>query len=220
MRERPLPALVAATDDERLAGAGFTDRLEALLAAGCPAVLLRGGRLPARRLYNLVCEGRERCTAHGAELWVGDRVDIARVCGADGVQLPERGLSIAGARRGIGPGVRIGRSVHSSEAALTAAGDGADHLVVGTIFATATHPGTEPSGAVFLTTVRAALDARGMSVPLLAIGGMTPERVQAVMEAGAAGVVAIRALWDAEDPATAVREFLARFGRGPDETLH
>ncbi|HUP01386.1 MAG TPA: thiamine phosphate synthase [Gemmatimonadota bacterium] len=216
MHERPVPRLVAATDDERLSRPDYRERLEALLAAGCPAILVRAKRLGGRDLYKYVCYTRERCAARGAELWVGDRADIARAAEADGLQLPERGLSMAGARRAIGPPScdgprpRIGRSVHSFDGALAAAGEGADHIVVGAIYATVSHPGVEPARPELLARIRAALDARGLPIPILAIGGLTPERAAEVGAAGAAGVVAVRALWDAEDPTRAVHAFLER----------
>ena len=115
------PLLVAATDDARLAAADFDARLEALLAGGCPAVWLRSRSLDARALLARARALRERCTAHGAALWVGDRADVAALAGAAHVQLPERGLSVAGARRAAGAGVTVGRSVHSAGAARAAA---------------------------------------------------------------------------------------------------
>jgi thiamine-phosphate pyrophosphorylase len=205
--------LVAATDDERLARPDFAERLEALLAAGCPAVWLRSRALGGRDLLALARDVGARSAKHGARLWVGERADVAAIARAHAVQLPERGLSVAGARRAAGRGIAVGRSVHSEEAALAAARDGADHLVVGTIFPSESHPGGAAAGPALLSDVRAALSAAGLSVPLIAIGGMTPERAGEARRAGADGVAAIRALWDAEDPAGAVRAFLAALRR-------
>ena len=207
------PLLVAATDDERLARADFPARLAALLAAGCPAVWLRSRALGGRDLLALARDVGVRCAEHGARLWVGERADIAAIARAQAVQLPERGLSVAGARRAAGRGIAVGRSVHSVEAALEAAREGADHLVVGTIFPSESHPGAATAGPALLSDVRAALGAAGVSVPLIAIGGMTPERAGQALHAGADGVAAIRALWDAEDPSGAVRSFLAALRR-------
>lgn len=208
------PRLVAATDDELLARSDFAERLEALLEAGLPAVLVRDGRAVGDRArLDLLADIAGRCRRHGAELWIGDRVDLARVAGADRIQLPERGLSIAGARAAA-PGLPIGRSVHGLEAAVEAVRMGADHLVVGTIFASPTHPQIEPAGPDLLRSIGAALDA--VAPPLLAIGGLTPERVREAVAAGARGVVAIRALWSAGEPRRAVERFLdALEGVGP-----
>jgi thiamine-phosphate diphosphorylase len=203
-----VPLLLAATDEARIARPEFRDRLEALLEAGCPGIWLRAPGLGARELLAVAREVAERCAAHGAALWIGDRADVAGIVGARAVQLPERGLSIAGARRVVGPGVGIGRSVHSVAAAVAAARDGADHLVIGTVFESRTHPDRPAGGPAFVTEAREALVAEGLHTPLVAVGGMTPARAVEAVRAGAAGVAAIRALFDTPDPGGAARAFL------------
>jgi thiamine monophosphate synthase len=111
--------------------------------------------------------------------------------------------------------VGVGRSVHSLEAAIAAAREGADRLVVGTIFASESHAGREVAGPSLLRRVKAALAADGEGPPLFAIGGMTPERAPAALRAGADAVAAIRALWEPEDPGAATRAFLAALRRPP-----
>lgn len=208
------PFLVAATDDERLAAPDFDARLEALLAAGCSAVWLRSRALDARALLARARSLRARCDAHGARLWVGDRADVAALAGADHAQLPERGLSVAGARRAAGPAVSIGRSIHSAGAARAAAREGVDLVVAGTLFATGSHPDRVAAGTSFLVEVRAALASEGRDdLPLVAIGGLTPDRAAAAIAAGAHGVAAIRALWEADDPGAATRAFRAALRR-------
>ena len=208
------PLLVAATDDERLAAGDFDARLEALLDAGCSAVWLRSRALGSRELLARARSMRERCDAHDAVLWVGGRADVAALAGAGHVQLPERGLSVAGARRAAGPGVSVGRSVHSAGAARAAAREGADLLVAGPVFETRSHPAREAAGLALLRDVRAALAEEGRAdLPLVAIGGLTPERAAATVGAGADGLAAIRALWEAVDPGAAARAFLAALRR-------
>jgi thiamine-phosphate diphosphorylase len=129
--------------------------------------------------------------------------------GARAVQLPERGLSVAGARRAAGPGVAVGRSVHSVAAAIAAAREGADHLVVGTVYESRTHPGRTAAGSGLVAGIRAALEAEGLHIPLVAVGGMTPARAIEAIRAGAGGVAAIGGLWDDPDPGAAARAFLA-----------
>ncbi len=204
----PCPRLVAVSDGARLARPDALARIEALARAGCPAILLRGGTLSGRRLYELTRAAVAVCRDAGALLWVGDRADVALAAGADGVQLPARGLSIGGARR-WGPALRIGRSAHSAEEAARAAAEGADHVILGAVFATASHPEAAPGGAPLVSAARDAIGALGLATPILAIGGLTPERASAVLAAGAWGAAALSALWDADDPAAAVAAFRA-----------
>lgn len=203
---RPIPRLVAATNEDLLTTPGFLGRLDELLGAGCPAVWLRAGRIGAGRFLAIAGEAVGRCADRGAELWVGDRADVAAAVGADGVQLPERGLPVQAARRVVGEGVRIGRSVHGVGSAADAVGEGADHLVVGTIYPTTTHPGIEPAGPERIRRVAEVVG--GDRIPLIAIGGITPERTGEALAAGAHGVASLRALWAAPEPAEAVAAFL------------
>jgi thiamine-phosphate diphosphorylase len=203
-----VPLLLAATDDARIAREDFQDRLEALLGAGCPGVWLRAPGIGGRELLVLARGVAAVCAVRGAALWIGDRADVARLVGAHAVQLPARGLSIAGARRAAGARVAVGRSVHSAAAAIAAAREGADHLVVGTVYETPTHPGRPAGGTALVREVREALAAEGLDTPLVAVGGMTPARAAEAVGAGAAGVAAIRSLWDARDPGGAARAFL------------
>ena len=100
----------------------------------------------------------------------------------------------------------IGVSVHSVAEAGQAAEEGADYLMAGNVFETASHPGRPAQGVGLVREV-----AR-LGLPVIAIGGLTPGNVAAVRDAGAYGVAAIRALWQVEDPATAVALLLESFG--------
>ena len=137
-----------------------------------------------------------------AAVIVSARPDIARAAGAHGVQLGAGDLSVADARVVFGSGW-IGRSVHGLEEARAAVGEGADFLLVGTVFESQTHPGQHPLGLPVLAAI-----AR-LGLPVIAIGGVTPERAASVRDAGAWGVAAITALWHAADPYAAATALLA-----------
>ena len=205
--------LVAATDDRQLARPDFDARLDRLLESGCPAVWLRSRALGVREFLPLARAVRAACDRRGAELWIGDRADVAALAGADAVQLPDRGLSVAGARRVVGAGVTIGRSVHPVEAATAAAREGADRIVAGTIFTSASHPGRQPAGPGLLREIRAALEGGAARTTLYAIGGVDRNRVESAIRAGADGVAAIGALWDSDDPGAAARALLEALRR-------
>lgn len=95
-----------------------------------------------------------------------------------------------------------GGSVHSVEAACEAAAQGADYLVAGTIFASQSHPGIAPAGLGFLRDVCAAV-----SVPVLAIGGVTPQNLELCLEAGAAGVAVLSPIMRAANPQVSAQAY-------------
>ncbi len=124
---------------------------------------------------------------------------LARTVGAAGVHLPGTVGAISAARATLGPGALIGRSVHSVAEARRAAAEGANYLILGTIFATASKPGREPAGLALVAEVVAAT-----ALPVIAIGGITEENVAATLRAGAWGVAVMSTILTAADPALAV----------------
>ena len=200
-----LPPLHAVTDDSLLARADFPELARAVLDAGGQGVALhlRGRCTSGALLHELSVGLHEPARSAGALLLVNDRVDVALVAGLDGVHLGGLSLPAAVARRLLPEGCRVGVSVHDPEGAGAASGE-ADYLMVGTVFATPSHPGRTGSGPEGVARVRAAV-----GVPLLAIGGVTPERVPVLLAAGAHGVATVRGIWAAARPAAAVAQYLA-----------
>jgi thiamine-phosphate diphosphorylase len=200
---RPLPRVHAFTDRALLAAPELGIRAAAI-AAGGSAVALHARAREATGA--VLAAGAQRLVALArppeAAVFVSGRPDIAAALGANGVQLAKDDLTPADARRVL-PHGWIGRSVHSRVEAEEAVAEGADFLVVGSIYETASHPG-QPAGG--LTLVR---ETVGLGRPVIAIGGITPERAVEVKDAGAYGVAAIRALWQAADPAAATLAMLA-----------
>lgn len=122
--------------------------------------------------------------------------------GIHGVHLPEGRLTVEATRRILSPGDLVGRSVHSVDAACEAAAQGVDYLVAGTIFASQSHPDRPPAGLGFLRDVCAAAP-----VPVLAIGGVTPQNLKLCLEAGAAGVAVLSPIMRATDPKAAAQAY-------------
>ena len=118
---------------------------------------------------------------------ISSRCDIAIAVGAAGVNLPEKDITVTDARRLLGPQRLVGRSVHSSNAAREADRQGADYVIFGPVWASATHPGADGQGLGALAKV-----VRSVKIPVLAIGGVTRERIAECVAAGAAGYAAIR----------------------------
>jgi thiamine-phosphate diphosphorylase len=186
----------------------FAARAEAVLAAGdsrC-ALQVRGHGLDGGRLWETASRLAVAARRVGAEIWINDRIDVALGIRADGVQLGKASLPTREARRLLGGSVWIGRSVHAAEEATAARSEGADMALLGHVYETATHPQAKPLGPGIL---RQAAAAR----PIVAIGGITPDRVEEVMEAGAWGVAVVSGVWDATDPAAAARSYLEALER-------
>jgi thiamine-phosphate pyrophosphorylase len=144
------------------------------------------------------------CRRRDVPLLVNDRVDVALAAGADGVHLPGDSFRVAEARALLGERALIGVSTHAPEEVAAAAAEGADFAVFGPVFET-------PSKAAYgapqgLERLGAAV--RAASLPVLAIGGMTPERATAARRIGAAGAAVVSAILAAPDPAAAAREFV------------
>lgn len=197
-----MPMLCMVTDRRRCKGRRLEDVVDAAVGGGAGMVQLREKDLPAADLHALGLRLRD-VVGDRALLFVNDRVDVALACGADGVQLGERGLPIGAARRVAGDRLLIGRSVHSAAGAAAAARAGADLITLGTIFATASHPG-EPTGGLALITDAAA----ACGAPTLGIGGIDAANAGSVIVSGADGVAVISAICGSDDPGRAAADLL------------
>ena len=200
---RPLPRLFAMTTDSICRAADFGVRAAAI-AAGGPAVALVV-RAPGSTTAQQAAFA-ERVTALArppeAAVFVHARPDLARAVGAEGVHLRLGDLAPGDARRVLGDGW-IGCSVHTREEAQAALDGGADYLVAGSVFETASHPARPAMGLAWLAGIAK------LGPPVVAIGGITPARAVQVREAGGWGAAVISAAWEATDPAAATTALLA-----------
>lgn len=195
-----LPRLHVVTDTSVLEADDFLGRATEIAHQGPVAMHVRG-ELPGKRLYEIVSELAQ--AAPNAVLAVNDRVDVAVTAGVPVVHLPERGLPLKEVRTLVGTDVIVGRSLHSQENAQAALDEGADYAFLGPIFETSSHPGRTPLGTAAL---------RGVQGRVIAIGGITPDRIPECIDAGAYGVAAISALLGSPDPGAAAREMLLLLG--------
>ena len=176
------------------------ERVARAVEGGVNLVQLREKDLAGGQLLRLA-ERLRRVTQGSALLFVNEKVDVAMASGADGVQLGEHAMPVETARRLAGSDLLIGRSVHDLEGALAAESQGADLLIVGTVFPTDSHEGPRSSG----TGVLSRLSTTAI-IPCIGIGGVGPLNAGEVIDAGASGVAVIRAVLAAEDPARAASE--------------
>ena len=196
----PHPILCLVTDHTYAQHQSLSAPVAMAIAGGVNMVQLREKELPGRELLALAQEMRE-VTQDKALLLVNERVDVALAAGADGVQLGEGAMPVEAVRELAGEQLLIGRSVHSSEGAQEAEAQGADFLIVGTTFPSASKPGMAPAGPELLSRI-----ARAVTIPFLAIGGVNRENVDQVMEQGCSGVAVISAILGAVDPGQASRD--------------
>jgi thiamine-phosphate pyrophosphorylase len=198
--------LYLCTDARRQAG-DLPRFLDAVLGAGVDIVQLRDKQLEAREELELLGVFAGACQRHGRLLAVNDRADVALAAGADVLHLGQGDLPVPVARRILGAGPLIGRSSHSpAQAGAAAREDGVDYFCAGPVWATPTKPGRPAAGLGLLSQVA----ARRPDRPWFAIGGITLDRLDEVLAAGATRVVVVRAITGAEDPASAARAFARR----------
>jgi thiamine-phosphate pyrophosphorylase len=145
-------------------------------------------------------------------LIINDRLDIALAVDADGVHLGDDDLPVAVARAQLGEDAIIGRSVSTVEAAEAAERAGADYLGVGAIYTTGSKDVDDDENGIGVDVVTEIADA--VEIPLVGIGGVTPERTPDVIEAGADGVAVITAITQAADPERATRKLGEAVERG------
>lgn len=174
---------------------GILTLTEAAVAAKINLLQLREKNLSARNLYTLVLRTTEITRGSAMRLLVNDRADIAMAAGADGVHLTSQSLPASVIRGAFGTSFVAGVSTHTLEEAVKARDSGADFVVFGPIFETASKKMYgRPVGTQKLSEVTGELG----NFPVLGIGGITLEKCSEVFSAGAAGIAAIGLFNDPE----------------------
>jgi thiamine-phosphate pyrophosphorylase len=200
--------LYLCTDGRRERG-DLPEFLDAVLGAGVDIVQLREKGLEAREELELLEVFGDACRRHGRLLAVNDRADVALAAGADVLHLGQDDLPVPVARRILGPGPLIGRSSHDHGQSGTAASEpDVDYFCAGPVWPTPTKRGRPGTGLGLIRHVAASRPER----PWFAIGGISLDRLDEVLAAGATRVVVVRAITEAGDPAAAARAFAARLG--------
>ena len=201
-----------------------TDRLESRLpleaalrqatAGGVDAIQVREKGRPAQEVLAATAAA---LAAGAGQVLVNDRADVALASGATGVHLPARGLPVDTARRLLprADGWLVGASVHSVAEAQAAAAAGADYVTFGHVFQSDSKPGLPPQGTGALRRV-----VEAVPVPVLAIGGIEPGNVAAILETGCAGVAVIRSVLAAEDPRRAAAALSAAMAAARGRPRH
>lgn len=197
--------LYVVTDDRLPQGRSHVEVARAALAGGARVIQLRDKQRDAGELLPAAREIAALCRAAGALFVVNDRVDLAVACDADGAHLGQTDLPLQEARRLLGPDRLLGISVENVEQVRIAEAQGADYLGVGPIFGTATK--ADAGDAVGPEQLQRFQSVT--TLPLVAIGGISLERVPEAIAAGAHSVAVISAVSAAPDPEAATRALAA-----------
>jgi len=209
--------LIVITDEALARPRALSDVVREALAAGAPTIQLRLKGGSARELFVAALTLIPIVRSAGGLFIVNDRLDVAMAAGADGVHLGPDDPPVTDARAVVAEtlgaaadGFILGCSVDTPDAAARAGVEGADYLGVGAVYATANK--SDAGDVIGLEGLKRVVEA--VSIPVVAIGGIIPERADAVAETGACGAAVIGAVMGSPEPAEAVRALLSPFG-GP-----
>lgn len=194
------------TDRRQARAGGLEATVEAALAGGVRAVMLREKDLPGREMFRLAGRLRLLTRRFRARLLINDRADVAQAAGADGVHLGVRSIPPRAARRLLGPDAIVGCSTHRLEELRSAVSEGADYVTFGPVYATPSKASFgPPAGTGALQRA-----CRESPVPVFALGGVGAEQVGETFRSGAFGIALISGVMAAPDPKAAAGELVRR----------
>lgn len=200
--------LYAVTDRAWLNGRTLSEVVEAALRGGATCMQLREKELERSAFLREAVELSGLCRRYHVPLIVNDDVDVALASGADGVHIGQHDAAADEVRRRIGPDRILGVSAQTVEQAVKAERDGADYLGVGAVFSTGTKPDADD---VDYRTLKAICDA--VSIPVVAIGGITECNLGRLAGSGIDGVAVVSAVFAAEDIESAARTLRNAVGK-------
>lgn len=196
------------------AGRDYADLTRRAVENGVGLIQLREKNWETRELIDVAKEMLPICREHGALLIINDRVDVALAAGADGVHLGQDDLDPLMARAILGPEKIIGISASTLPEAQAAAAVGADYLGVLAYPSPSKDCTYQPGGPALLAEMKDKLH-----IPLIAIGGITPQNTEPLLDAGASGVAVISSILGADDPAEVIRQFKTVFSSRKNRSI-
>jgi len=194
----------AIIDEDSLCGKDPGACARELVSGGATVIQYRAKNLGSRELLSRALAIERAIRTSGVPLIINDRADVAFSCGDSGVHLGIEDVPAAAARKLLGPGRLIGVSVQGVEDAIEAELQGADYLGAGAVFPTGSKDGVLLIGLSGLEEIK-----RSVSIPVVAIGGLTIGTVAQVLGAGADGLAFISELFRGEDVGARAREIKA-----------
>ena len=191
--------------EQASAGCGSVEEaVNQALQAGARLVQLRDKQSSPAHVLKLAKRLVPLAHEHNAKLLINTHLDVAKGTGADGLHRPATGPSVAEIRRQFDREIIVGTSTHSLAEARRAQSEGADFITLSPIFETASKPGYGPA----LGLDELARICRAIDLPVYALAGITPERVEPCLAAGVHGVAVMGGIMRSGDPAAATRAYL------------
>jgi thiamine-phosphate pyrophosphorylase len=207
----PTRGLYAITDSAITAAGDAEDRVSEAIQGGARAVQYRAKSPASEELRRQATALMRICHRHGVAFIVNDDPELAAAVGADGVHLGRSDPPYALARQLLGPGAIIGVSCYGDvDRAVEAGSAGADYVAFGGFFPSVTKPDAARTGLAVLRQAR-----RRLELPIVAIGGITPENGAALIRAGADILAAIGGIFGGTDPRAAARRYARLWDTGP-----
>lgn len=196
--------LYAVTDRAWTGKMTLSEQVEAALKGGITCLQLREKHLSDDAFLAEAKTIGQLCGQYGVPFIINDNVNVALACGADGIHVGQDDMAAGDVRARVGKDMIIGVSVHTVEEAIKAERDGADYLGLGAVFHTDTKGDAEDMTA---ETLKSICDA--VSIPTVAIGGISAKNVAKLTGSGVDGIAVVSAIFAAEDPERAASELLA-----------
>lgn len=170
------------------------EQVEACLKGGATMVQLREKELDQEAFFREALEIKELCHTYQVPFLINDNVEVALKCKADGIHVGQHDMEAGKVREYVGENCILGVSAQTVEQAILAEKRGADYLGVGSVFETSTK---QDADAVSIRTLREICEA--VSIPVVAIGGITQENVLKLEGSGISGIAVVSAIFGAAD---------------------
>ncbi|MBN7773104.1 thiamine phosphate synthase [Clostridium aminobutyricum] len=184
----------AVTDRAWLGGKSLSEQVEDALKGGASFIQLREKELDESAFLKEAFEIKKLAQQYKVPFVINDNVEIAIQCGADGVHVGQSDMRAAAVRKRLGENKILGVSVSTVEEAIQAVKDGADYLGVGAVFSTLTKSDADQVSYNQLKEI-----CNAVTIPVVAIGGITRENIDQLYGSGIQGVALVSAIFGAEN---------------------
>lgn len=202
--DKDMLSLYAVTDRTHLNGMSLTEAVEQAIQGGVTCVQLREKNISFEEYVSRAVEIREVCHKYGVPLIINDDYKVALASSADGVHVGIEDTEVSEIRKNVGKNFIIGATAKTVEQAQKAQADGADYLGVGAVF-----PSPTKTDAIRITPEKLTEICNSVSIPVVAIGGISLENLHKIKDCGQSGIAVVSALFSQSDIKLSAERFRA-----------